>query len=135
MSSQLLQRGVVKHQFVGNLDQHLVAQEQRNNFLRPSFVDLQTGQHVVERRNLEARRGECLLDCLFRFGFFIFQDHAATREADEVAGDFQFFLTSEEVKHRRQYLGRCCDSLAQVLLADASNQGIFFMEGRNAADN
>jgi len=92
LGTELSQGRVVKDQFVGDLDEDFVAQEQGDDFLGTRLVEVQSGEDVVESGNLQSGGGERLLDDLLGLGFFVFEGDAAAAEADEVACEFELLL-------------------------------------------
>src|SRR5580692_1878718 len=119
----------MKDQIVRNLHQNFVTQQQCNNFLRPRLVDLQSRKHVLQCRHFQTSIRECRLDDLLRFGFFILHHHAATRQAHQLAGQFNFLRLQHLIEHSFKYLWRNLGKpSSQFLLAHAGNQGVAFMK-------
>jgi len=88
----------MEHEAFGQLDEHAVAKEQRDDLLRGNFVDGKRSKYFLHCGRLEPGGCKRALDGLLRLRLLVLHDNAPSGQADGFAGNFDLLPTSEIVE-------------------------------------
>src|SRR5208282_5743873 len=100
LAAHFFQSAAMENQFVGDFDQHLVAQQESHDFLCPGFVDPQPTEDLLQSGHLHASGGKGVFDLLFRLRLFVLQDDAAPRQSHYIAEYLKLFF-QQQLGHGR----------------------------------
>src|ERR1035438_872373 len=103
--AQGLERRAMKHEVIRKLDQHMIAQQQRDNLLGAHLVHWQGSQHFLQPRDLQACLGEGLLDLRLRFRLFVAENHTPPGKTQQLAVGLQLLLAQQYADHSIKQLG------------------------------
>src|SRR6266849_7029276 len=127
-AAQPLQRLLVKNQVVAQLDQGFLAQQQGHQALCAYFINFQSRQDFLERRDPQSRLGECLLNHQLGFDFLIFHHHTAPGGAYLFTGNVDFFEPRQLCEHTLKDFAADSQPFAQCFFVVAGQQRILLLE-------
>ena len=118
----------MEDEIVGDLDEHAIAQQERDDLLRARFVDGQLGEDVFQIRHFEAGTGERVFNLLLGFGFFVFHHDAAAGEARLLARNFQLLSFCEQVEKSGEDFRAKPEFFAKLLFTDSGDKRICILK-------